>query len=239
MARIPLLLLPGTFCTEAMWRHQLEHLSNVVEVSVGDPSAGESVAEVAENVLARAPERFALAGFSMGAIIAFEILRWAPERVTRLALLDANPGGSTPEQREAWEGMKETVRAGGLEDILNGMTRNVHPARQNDLWLKETIRLMGLVTGEKACLRQLSTLQSRQDSRSELGKIACPTLLIVGRQDEVTPVGLHEEMRAAIPESSLFIVEDSGHYTPMERPQAVTALLRKWLVDSDEWLGDA
>ena len=229
MPRVPLLLLPGTFCTEAMWRHQRRHLTDVAEVSVGDVGTGESVAEVAESILGRAPERFALAGFSMGAIVAFEILRRAPERVLRLALLDANPGGSTPAQREAWEGMKETIRAGGLEGILEPMTQNVHPARRDDLWLVETIRLMGLVTGERACLRQLSTLQSRQSSRDDLSRISCPTLLIVGRQDEVTPVKLHEEMQAAIPKASLAIVEDSGHYTPMERPQAVTALLRGWL----------
>ena len=223
-----LLLLPGTFCTPAMWRHQRQHLADIAEVSVGDIGAGESVAEVAANVLADAPDTFALAGFSMGAIIAFEMLRRAPERVTHLALLDANPGGSTPAQIEAWERMKETIRAGGLDEVLDGMAQNVHP-QHGTLWLTETIRLMGQLTGEAACLRQLSTLQSRQDSRETLGEIRCPTLLIVGRQDKVTPPELHEQMHQMIPESSLAVIEESGHYTPVEQPQAVTALLRQFL----------
>ena len=223
-----LLLLPGTFCTAALWRHQRQHLTDIAEISVGDISAGESVAEVAANILANAPDTFALAGFSMGAIIAFEMVRQAPERVSSLTLLDANPSGSTPAQLETWETMKETIRAGGLEAVLEGMAQNVHPLHDT-LWLTETIRLMGLLTGEAACLRQLSTLQSRQDSRATLEEIRCPTLLIVGRQDKVTPLELHQEMHQTISESSLAVVEQSGHYTPMEQPQAVTALLRQFL----------
>lgn len=174
-------------------------------------------------------EPFALVGFSQGAIVALEIMRLAPERVTKLCLMSANPKAATAKQLETWATWQQEVREGRFNDIVQGFTNNVHPEKQSDLKLRETILRMAHDTGPETFMTQLQALASRIDSRPHLHAIHCPTLLLVGRQDMVTPLEFHLEMQTLIPESRLIPIEDCGHYLTLEQPQAVTALLRYWL----------
>ena len=200
----------------------------MAEIHFGDLSQSASVTEVARDVLQNAPERFALAGHSMGAIIAFEILCRAPERVSRLAILSGNARGSTPANFEAWDKWENMTRSGRFGEVLDALTGWTY--RQDPL-LHSVIKLMGYRTGEEACLKQLDTLRSREDRRDLLAEIICPTLLIAGRNDPATPVALHEEMKDATPQAALVVIEECGHYSPLEQPVAVTTALRTWLTN--------
>ena len=225
----PLVLLPGTLCDAHLWAHQVAHLADVAEVHVGNLSQGSSVKEVAADVLHNAPETFALAGHSMGAVIVFEIMCQAPERVTKLAILSGNARGSTLANFEAWDAWTEMTRSGRFEEVLDALTLWTY--RRDDPLLASVIKLMGQRVGEAACLGQLDTLRSREDRREMLTEIACPTLLIAGRNDPATPVELHEEMAGAIPCATLTVLEQCGHYSPLEQSVAVTGALRTWLVN--------
>lgn len=231
MSRTHLILLPGMLLDAGLFSHQVEHLSEIVDVRVGDTTTSDTIEGLALSVLDDAPERFALAGLSLGGIVAFEILRRAPERVERLALLDTSARPPRPEQLEAWREFGEMTQEGRFAEVNEKriMPTLVHPDRREEAGLKEEIRRMAANVGERAFLRQLSAQKTRPDSRERLGEISCPTLVAAGRQDALCPVGLHEEIASAIPGAALVVVEDCGHLSSMEQPQAVTALLRYWL----------
>jgi pimeloyl-ACP methyl ester carboxylesterase len=228
-----LILLPGMLLDAELFAHQTDHLSDVANVRVGDITTADTVEGLALSVLDDAPERFALAGLSLGGIVAFEILRRAPERVERLALLDTSARPPRPEQLELWREFERMTGEGRLAEVNEGriMPNLFHPDRRQDAGLAEKVRRMAAGIGEEAFLRQLSAQKSRPDSRGRLGEISCPTLVAAGRQDTLCPVDLQEEIFRAIPGSRLVIIEDCGHLSSLERPQAVTALLRYWLQD--------
>ena len=183
---------------------------------------------MAARVLAGAPSRFALAGISLGGYVALEIMRRAPERVTRLALLDTT---ARPEEEASVAGNPAARDAGaaGLGQVGLLTTLLVHPKRLADRRLATILGAMAERVGRKAFLRQQRASRSRPDSRADLAAIACPTLLICGRQDPLAPPALHEEMAAAIPGAKLHIVEECGHLPPLEQPEEVTEALRRWL----------
>lgn len=170
---------------------------------------------------------FALAGFSMGAIVALEIMRRAPERVERLALVSANARGSTPENLSAWQTRESLTLTGKFNEVLSAVAGWLYPDQKSEL--EVTIKTMGERVGEEAFLRQLEILRSRVDSRQDLAGMTCSTLLLVGRQDPATPVALHDEMLRMLPSAELVVIEKCGHYSPLERPEAVTKALREWL----------
>ena len=206
----------------------MKYLKDVAEIRFGDLSQSSSVSDVAGDVLQGAPDEFALAGHSMGAIIAFEIMRRAPERVTKLAILSGNARGSTPANYEAWDTWEELTRSGRFEEVLDALTGWTH---RDDPLLHAVIKLMGQRVGEEAFLKQLDTLRSREDRREMLPEIECPTLLVAGRSDPATPVELHEEIKERMPRAALVVVEECGHYSMLEQPTTVTAALRAWLVN--------
>jgi pimeloyl-ACP methyl ester carboxylesterase len=214
-----------------LFGHQTEHLSEVCDVRVGDITTADTVEGMARSVLESAPDRFALAGLSLGGIVAFEILRRAPERVERLALLDTNARPPRPEQLDAWRKFRKMTEGGRFSEVNEEyiLPTLTHPDRQGDATLTGAIRRMADNVGEEAFLRQLSAQETRPDSRNSLRSISCPTLVAVGRQDALCPLELHEEIASAIPGAALVVIEDCGHLSSMEQPQAVTALLRYWL----------
>ncbi|MBK3772705.1 alpha/beta fold hydrolase [Azospirillum brasilense] len=229
--RMPLILLPGMPLDAALWEHQTDHLADVAEPTVGDLTGHDSVTALAAALLAQAPERFALAGLSMGGYVAFEILRQAPERVAKLALLDTSARPDTPEQTATRQDAVRLVGQGRLRQVVAaGMPRLVHPDRTADAALVESVQAQAQRVGPDGYARQQTAIMNRPDSRPGLGAIACPTLVLCGRQDAVTPPVLHEEMAGSIPGARLALIEDCGHLSAMERPQAVTALLRQWLL---------
>jgi len=226
--RQPLVLLSGALCDAALWRHQIAGLADIADVRVGDLTRDDSVGAMAARVLAGAPPRFALAGISLGGYVALEIMRRAPERVTRLALLDTT---AQPEEEASAAGNPAARDAGaaGLGQVGLLTTLLVHPKRLTDRRLATILGAMAERVGRKAFLRQQRAIRNRPDSRADLAAIACPTLLICGRQDPLAPPALHEEMAAAIPGAELRIIEECGHLPPLEQPEEVTEALRRWL----------
>jgi pimeloyl-ACP methyl ester carboxylesterase len=189
------------------------------------------MAGIAADVLRDAPfERFALAGLSMGGYIALEIMRQARARVLKLALLDTAARADTPEQsqkRRDFIDLAERGRLLGVTDALLPLL--IHRSRLDDTALITTVRQMASNTGKDAFVREERAIMSRANSLPLLSSIACPTLVLCGRQDALTPLDRHDEMAAAIPGARLEVVEDCGHLSTLEKPAEVSAALRDWL----------
>lgn len=230
----PLILLPGMPLDAALWAHQTRHLGDVTAVSVAQLWDHDSMAVMADAVLRQAPERFALAGLSMGGYVAFEILRRAPDRVDRLALLDTSARPDTPQQSEDRRRAVAMVEEGRLSAVVDaGLPRMVHPDRLTDRDLIDSIRAQATRVGVAGYANEQKAIMNRADSRPGLAAIRCPTLVLCGREDAITPPAIHEEIASAISGARLAIIEQCGHLSAMERPQAVTALLRDWLLYGD------
>ncbi len=227
----PLVLVPGLLCDGALWAHQEQFLADVAEPAVADVTADDSVRAMAARVLAQAPDRFALAGQSMGGYVALEMMRQAPGRVSRLALLDTTARADTAEQTSRRRGLIELAAKGRFKGVTPRLLPLlVHPDRQADQGLADAIMGMAERVGQPAFLRQQAAIMGRPDSRPHLAAIRVPTLVICGRQDARVPMELHEETAAGIVGSRLCVIEECGHLSPLERPHAVTALLRDWLL---------
>lgn len=226
-----LVLVPGLLCDELMWRPQLAALAAIADCWVADHSRSATMAGVAADVLREAPfMRFALAGLSMGGYVALEMVRQAGHRVQKLALLDTSARADTPEQtknRESFISFAERGRFLGITEALLPLL--LHPSRLGDRELVSTIKKMAKNTGNEAFIRQERAIISRADSLPLLERIACPTLIMCGRQDRLVPLERHEEMAARIPGSRLEIVEECGHLSTMERPAETSAALARWL----------
>jgi len=228
--KIPLLLLPGLLCDRLLWQPQIEALADKVEPMVADLTRDDSMAGMARRVLAGAPPRFALAGLSMGGYVAQEIMRQAPERVLKLALLDTSARADTPEQsrrRHDLIALSERGQFHGVTPRLLPLL--IHRDRFGDTALVDTITAMAENVGAEAFRRQQTAILNREDGRADLGRIAVPTLIVCGREDALTPLDLAEEMAAFIPGARLEIVEHCGHLTTLERPDQVDGALREWL----------
>lgn len=226
----PILLVPGLLCSEEIFAPQMPVLWPHGPVMIASTLAGETLAEMATQILAGAPPTFALAGLSMGGYLAFEILRQAPERVSRLALLCTSARPDTPEQVAARRRMVDQARAVGFERFCAlGADALVHPSRKGDPTLNALSARMGLVVGLEAFARQAEAVIGRPDSRPLLSSITAPTTIIVGDADPLTPMALSEEMVGLIPGARLTIAPDCGHVITHERPERVNAALRDWL----------
>jgi pimeloyl-ACP methyl ester carboxylesterase len=229
-APVPLLFMPGLLCDPALWRHQVETLGDLAEMTVTDMTQDDTIDGMAHRALAAAPERFALCGLSMGGYAAQAVMRLAPERVMRLALLDTAPGADTPERTAGRRELMARAEGGDLEGVIDHhMASFIAADRQGDEGLKSVIRQSARNVGAEAYLRQQNAIIDRPDNRGNLGDISCPTLVLCGRDDVLTPLSLHEEMASAIPGAKLVVVENCGHLSPLERPEAVSAVLRYWL----------
>jgi pimeloyl-ACP methyl ester carboxylesterase len=197
---------------------------------VANLAGADSVAGLAEAALAAAPQRFALAGLSMGGYVALEIMRRAPQRVAGLALIDTSARPDTEEQSRRRRGLIALARTGKFKGVTPRLLPLLlHPARLEDPVLTGRVMAMAARIGRDAFLRQQTAILGRPDSRPDLPRIACPAVVVCGRQDELTPLPVSEEMAALIPGAALVVVEDSGHLSTMERPEAVNAALAAWL----------
>lgn len=225
-----LALVPGLLCTATMWSNQIFALEDVARAHVVDHTQHESISEIAAAFLADAPTEFALAGLSMGGYIALEIVRQAPERVTRLALLDTSARADAPERRARRLELNALgERAGAARVQRELLPMLIHKDRLGDEVLIETILQMGADTGVEALKRQHAAIMGRADMRPHLGAIRCPTLVLVGREDALTPLELSQELAAGIPGAVLDVVPHCGHLSTMEQPGHVSTALRQWL----------
>jgi len=229
MASLPLLLLPGLLCDERLWRDPAVALADVAHVQHGDLTRDDSVAGMAARVLAAAPPVFALAALSMGGYVAFEILRQAPQRVARLALLDTSARLDPPKRRlvrQAGLALAEAGRFAGVTRKL--LPQLVHESRV-DSGIGEEVMAMAQRVGLDAFLRQQRAIIDRPDSEPLLPTIAVPTLLGVGEDDRMTLPDETWLMHARIPGARLHVFPRCGHLPPMEVPQETAAVLRDWL----------
>jgi len=232
MTPTPLLLLPGLLCDRALWQSQIHDLNDVADCRVPDLGGHDSMAALAAAVLAQAPPRFAVAGLSMGGYVALEILRQAPERVMRLALLDTSARADTPEQRQRREDLMALARQGRFKGVTPRLLPLLlHPERLADQALVDTVMGMAERVGAEAFLRQQTAIMGRSDSRELLPGIRCPSLVLCGRQDALTPLERSLEMADAIPGARLSVLEQCGHLSSLEHPTRVSAALRAWLED--------
>ena len=185
---------------------------------------------IAQRILAQAPPRFALVGLSMGGYVAFELLRQAGDRVVKLALLDTTARPDLPEQTEQRKLQIEMARNGRFDDIARLLfPRFVAVAHQGDRTLKRIVRTMADETGAEAFVRQQTAIMNRVDSRPSLAGIACPTLVVVGEQDVLTPPDRAAEIAAGIPHARQVVVPDCGHLSTLEQPEALTQALVDFL----------
>jgi pimeloyl-ACP methyl ester carboxylesterase len=227
---LPLLLIPGLLCSARLYAAQIPALWPCGPVTVADHTRDDSMTAIARRILAAAPPRFALAGLSMGGYISFEILRQAPARVVKLALLDTTARADTPEAIAARRAQIAQVAAGGLGEVADAQfMRLVHPLRREDASLREINRLMAREVGAEGFVRQQTAIVGRVDSRPMLKDIRCPALVLVGEADTLTPPDRAAEMADGIPGAHLVEVPDSGHLSTLERPDAVTHALLEWL----------
>ncbi len=227
---LPLVLVPGLTCTPRLYAAQIPALWSFGQVAVADHRRDSDMAAIAARILKDAPPRFALAGLSMGGHIAFAMMRLAPERIAKLALLDTSARADTPEQTEGRKtqiAMAQSGRYGEIPDLA--IPRYLNEKHQRDERLTKIVRQMIMETGPEAFVRQLNAIMSRPDSRPLLASIRCPTLVLVGDGDVATPPELNKEIAAGIAGAKFTVVPDSGHFTTLEQPEAVNAALADWL----------
>lgn len=227
---VPILLVPGLACSPRLFAPQLPGLWQFGPVTIADTRRGATMESIAWQILDAAPPRFALAGLSMGGYVAFEIMRQAPERVLRLALLDTAPRADRPEQTERRDtqiAMVGEARFAEIPEMLFPLM--VHPEHQANAELRDAFERMFHENGPDAFIQQQEAIKSRPDSRPTLGAIGCPTLVLVGDSDQVTPPDAAREIADGIRGSRLVIVPKSGRLSTLEQPNAVMLALSEWL----------
>lgn len=225
----PTVLIPGLACSARLYAGQIAALWRHGPVMVADHTRQDSMAAIAASILAEAPPRFALAGLSMGGYVSFEILRQAPGRVARLALLDTQATPDAPEASERRRAQIALARQGRMREVVDQLFPNlVHPARVDDRTLLELNYRMAEEVGLEGFVRQQTAIIGRPDSRPDLPRIACPTLVLVGDGDRITPEAKAREMAEAIDGAQLVVIPASGHLSTLEQPEMVTAALEAW-----------
>lgn len=226
----PLVLLPGMMCDARLFAPQIGALSGRHAIHCAPIGGHDTMLALAAEVLAHAPPRFALAGLSMGGIVAMEVLRQAPDRVERLALMDTNPLAEAPEAQARRAPQIAAVESGDLRRVMREEMKPNYladgPGRQAilDLCMEMTEDL-----GPQVFVRQSRALRDRPDQTETLRAFRGPALVLCGRHDVPCPVSRHELMHDLIPGSRLEIVEEAGHLTTLEAPRRVAALLEDWL----------
>lgn len=226
----PLLFLPGLFCDARVFSAQMTALGRDMSVMIAPTSNYERIEEMASEILSCAPLKFALVCQCLGGAIALEVLRRAPERVTRIALVGATPLADTPQDAAAREAQIVSIKAGRLEDVVResvsrgwfvgGNTRNDGIAK---------VVAMAKANGPDATVRQIRAFQRRKDQQGTSRKVKQPVLVMCGEEDGVTPRKRHEFMAELIPYAKLEVVEGAGHLPMLDQPQVTTELLRSFM----------
>ena len=225
-----MLLIPGLLGSPRVYAEQIPQLWRLGPVTIADHTRDDSMNAIARRILASAPPRFALIGISMGGYIAFEILRQAPERVAKLAMLDTSPLPDTPERSEARRAEIAFAKSGKLAEILDAdFFQLVHPKRRTDERLRQALHQMAAEAGVDTFVRQQLANIGRPDSRPGLSSIRCPTLVLVGDSDEITPRERAAEIANGIAGARLVTVPESGHCSTLEQPEFVTRALLEFL----------
>ncbi|SFI93614.1 alpha/beta fold hydrolase [Jannaschia pohangensis] len=231
---MPLVLLPGMMCDARLFAPQIAALWDRA-VQVSPITGADTTAALAQAVLAAAPPLFALAGLSMGGIVAMEMRAIAPDRIAGLCLMDTNPKAEHPKVAEAREAQMARIRRGELRAVMRDEMKPNYladgPGREGIL---ETVMHMAETLGPDVFLRQSRALMTRADRQETLRGVTAPALVLCGREDRLCPVHRHESMAELIPGAELRILNNAGHLPTLEQPGATTLALRQWLARVDD-----
>ena len=226
----PLLMIPGHMCDGRMWGAQVAAFSGGRAIHLAEIAGADTVEALAAEVLAHAPPRFALAGLSMGGIVAMEVARQAPERVERIALMDTNPLTEAEAVRAERGDRMARAEAGHLDAIVREEMKPLYlaegPGKQAVL---DLCHAMAMDLGLDAFLRQSRALMGRPDQQDTLRALRVPALILTGAQDRLVPMDRHRLMADLMPHATLAVIEGAGHLPPLEQPLATNAALAAWL----------
>ena len=226
----PIVLVPGLASSARIYAPVIPALWRFGPVMVANHIRDDSMGAIAARVLSEAPPRFALAGHSMGGYIAFEIMRQAPKRVIKLALINTQARPDTAEATARRRGLMERARRGELRAIREeSFPELVHPSRRDDADILKLVHAQDEDVGVEGYLRQQTAIIARVDSRSTLSAITCPTLVLTGDADNTIPNALSKEMAEGIPGARLVILDRCGHLPQPEQPEATVRALSEWL----------
>lgn len=225
----PVLLVPGLLCSSEIFASQIPPLWSSGPVTVASTLEGQSIQEAAAAILRDAPPRFALGGISMGGYICFEIMRQAPTRVSKLALIDTSARPDTIEQTDARLQTLAQARTRFMAVALMSLANLLHPQRRENPDLLDINQRMARAVGLEGYERQLRIAISRPDSRPFLSEIEVPTLVLVGDSDPLTPLPHSQEIIAAVHGATLKVIPECGHLSPIEQPEQVSEALAQWI----------
>ncbi|TVS01683.1 MAG: alpha/beta hydrolase [Rhodobacteraceae bacterium] len=224
----PLVLIPGMMCDARMWGGIPAALAPRA-IHHAMPVAGETIADMAAAILRDAPERFALAGLSMGGIVAMEMLEQAPERIERLALMDTNPLAEPPEVAARRGPQIARALGGDLDGVMRDEMKPNYLADPEDTDTLDLCMAMARDLGPEIFRRQSLALKTRADRTETLKRFTGPALVLMGEHDRPCPRDRHELMHALMPQSRLVIIPEAGHLPPLEQPEPTIAALKEWL----------
>lgn len=226
-----LLLVPGLACDGDVWADPVQGLTDLAYCHIADITQADSIAAMADAVLADAPPLFALAGHSLGGYVSFEIFRRVPRRVTKLALIGTSARPDTAAVSERRRRMIASTEAGAFEQVVERLLPSVVARhRLDDAELIERVRSMIRRVGAANFCRQQRAIIGRADSRPDLARITIPTLIAAGDEDVLMPSEVQAELADGIPGARRVTIERCGHMAPLENPEPLIALLREWLV---------
>lgn len=226
----PVVFLPGMMCDARLYEPQIRAFSATHPVMVAPITHGQRIEEIASAILPLLPAKFALAGLSMGGIVAMEILRRAPERVTRIALMDTNCLAETPQVAANREPQIVKVKSGKLIEVMRDELKPNYlaPGPRRPAVL-QTVMDMAHTLGPEVFIAQSRALQRRRDQQSTLRKIRQPALVLCGAHDALCPVKRHTFMAELIPHARLVVLDDAGHLPTLETPDETNDALWEWL----------
>jgi pimeloyl-ACP methyl ester carboxylesterase len=224
----PLVLIPGYMLDDALWDGMLPSLPSELPLHFASLAAGESIAAMAQAVLADCPPRFSLLGFSMGGYVAREMARLAPRRVHALALVATSSRADSALQLEQRRTAARAMPAGPFRGLGRGaIAQSLRPDNAKNDALLAQVRAMGERLGRDVFVRQ--SLIARDADTALLSRICCPTLVVAGAQDQLRSLDEARELAAGIPAAQLAVVPNAGHLIPLEQPHALATLLAPWL----------
>jgi pimeloyl-ACP methyl ester carboxylesterase len=227
---MPILLVPGLVSSPRIYAPVIPALWRFGPVTVANQIRDDNIAVIARRILAEAPPRFVLTGHSMGGYIAFEIMRQAPERVAKLALINTQARPDTPEAIARRRALIARARDGGLHEVMDEiLPLLVHPSRTGEAALRQLFHDMADDVGAEGFINNQTAIMARADSRPTMAAIKCPTLVLTGDQDMLIPNTLSKEMADGIAGAKLVVIPDCGHCPQPERPEATISALVEWL----------